>query len=109
MSPYNGFILSIVLTLPLLPAPNRSELDCQEMRLKVEVQPPTEQGSNIQISVPRDADVKVVLMRLEPGTPPEEVQLVNGKISNVAPGQYELLVQDKSRKYCVAQQTITVN
>ena len=109
MNPYNGFILSIILMLPLSDLPSRYDQNCESMKLEVEVAPATDQGSTIKVRVPEDADIRVALMQAEPPGPPHEVRLINGEVRNIAPGAYDIIVVDKKHKYCSEVRKVTVN
>jgi hypothetical protein len=109
MIPYNGFILSIIMMLHgsvALPVPDKA---CQPMSLSIEVSPATAVGATISLDVPVDANLRVFLSSTEDDGPPKEVKLANNKLHNVAPGSYDLIVQDQGKKYCSELRRLTVN
>lgn len=107
MIPYNGFILSIVLMLFGVATPPLEERGCQAMDATVKVSA-IDQGL-IEILGPSDAKLKVYMLLLESSDPPQEVELTNGQLRQVAPGQYDVILQDTGRKYCLYTQRVTVN
>jgi hypothetical protein len=109
MSPYNGFILSIILMLPFAPMRPQDIAKCQDMKLEIKISPSSDQSAIISLSVPRDADIKVFLLAAGDEGPPKEVEAVAGELRDVAKGTYDIIVQDQRRKYCSALQTVTVN
>jgi hypothetical protein len=109
MSPYNGFILSVILMLPYAPMPRSGNEKCLGMKLEVKVTAVTDQGANISLKLPGDADIKVFLLPSGDEGPPKEVELIGGDLRNVARGTYDIIVQDQQRKYCSELQTVTVN
>ena len=109
MNPYNGFILSMILLLPVVRLAQPSDQSCQEMKLEVKVGPASDQGSTITITSPKDARLRIFLMAQDGSGLPAEVQLTNGELRNVARGQYEIIVQDLDKRYCSELKKITVN
>ena len=109
MIPYNGFILSIFLMLPGASAPTAMDSACEAMDVTVTVSTADDKQGVIEILAPQDADLKVYLLGTEGGKPPVEVAIVKGKVKNVAPGQYDLILKDIGRKYCNHLSRVTVN
>ena len=109
MNPYNGFILSMILMLPMTRVPQAPDQPCQEMKLEIKVVPASQQGSTVTLTSPNDARLRVFLMPQDGVGPPVEVQLVRGELRNVAPGTYEIIVQDLAKRYCSELKKVTVN
>jgi hypothetical protein len=108
MSPYNGFILSIILMLPGAFTPLAEHGACQSMDATVTVVTAAADEHVIQINAPRDAHLIVYLL-VEQGDLPVEVPLRDGKIRDVAKGQYDVILQDTQKRYCIAVHRVTVN
>jgi hypothetical protein len=107
MSPYNGFILSIVLMLPGSVTHTGPSNACLPMEATVTVST-TDQG-HIEILAPRDAKIKVFMLHAESVELPIEMTLTNGRLSSVAPGVYDVIIHDTGKKYCIQTQRLTVN
>jgi len=109
MNPYNGFILSMILLLPMVRVPQPMDEPCREMKLEIKVAQASKQGATVTLTSPNDARLRVFLMPQDGLGLPVEVQPVEGELRNVAPGSYEIIVQDLSKRYCSELKKITVN
>ena len=86
-----------------------SESGCQSMDVTVTVSSAGNNAGVIEILAPTDAKLKVYLLNTENSKPPVEVTLVDGKVRNVAIGQYDLILQDTGKKYCNVLRRLTIN
>jgi hypothetical protein len=109
MVPYNGFILSIFLVLPGSITFTDQGSACRSMEATVKVSSTTSDQGVIEIIAPLDADLKVYLLDAGTSELPVEKTLSNGQLRQVAPGQYDVILQDSRKKYCLYTQRVTVN
>ena len=113
MRPLNGFTVSIFLLLVITPLSTRAQSEsCRKLELTVDVTSSSgTQDGTIKVSA-KDNSVKFVLYLFSKGKENrknDQLSITSGKIENVPPGTYDLMIHYPDENICTETRKVTVN